>query len=953
MFCNSSGTSLRSRAHFSRLFMKKFLFVLFGFSSICFNHALAQPLAVTNIAGQFGVSGYTNGVGLNSDFVGYPESMAADSSGNLYVLDDYSVRKIATDGTVTTFAGQATHGGYFDAPNADALFNFIDGFGGIQSDIAVDAQGNVYVAETGNFDIRKISNGMVTTLAGNPEIPGHADGTNGTATFEMPQAITLDSKGNLYVADGDINGGNPSIRKITPAGVVTTIAGGGPMAGYNNGKGTNAQFFAASGLAVDKSGTIYVADGWGVRKISPFGLVTTWVGTPPTGPSGYEEEDGFGADAWFADNAYKIVLDGSGGAYVTDGDTIRYIANDGFASVSTVAGVAGTYATNSYDGVGSDASFGNAYGIAMDAAQNIYISDASEYTISKAIRPSLLPFSTNTLVSYDTGGTPVRSSNPWEFFAYYPELVVDIKVRVQSTTTTNLESSWTDLPGNPDMTPAADGTWTLHTSNVPLGTRYFRVVASAPGYFDSVSEPVGPETILNGFAPFGNFVPQTTSPYTTGKLWSFNVTQPSSVPGMSMVVQYSGDALFWTNLPNGQMINKGSTWTLTTTNVPVGKVYFQVAASAPTYENLSSVSAGPYTITPPLPPVIQNNLSGNISLDNLIPTNADWVTSPAANQIANLFVTNLNATLTSALTTLGKEVLTITNGQTITIPGLNIGPGSGLAMKGIITGDVATILTNTLSPGEINSLVQLATTGGSIEYDMNTFKIAAAGTTNSITLLQVAILAGDLLSPAQPQVVKKSSSPKPLDLSQPSFIGQMIINGNYSQYTGTLSLGIAGTNTVADGAQQYDQLVVNGTATLAGGTILFAFFNPNDQSDTNVFQPTEGDTFDIVVASNIVVDAIQIEGPVWGDGRSFSASIVLRDDGMQALRLTAIDVPPTLHVQNSGSTFSLVYPANFAGYILQSATSPASTNWTTFSTGTNVVGMILTNSSQFFRLVKP
>lgn len=138
--------------------------------------------------------------------------------------------------------------------------------------------------------------------------------------------------------------------------------------------------------------------------------------------------------------------------------------------------------------------------------------------------------------------------------------------------------------------------------------------------------------------------------------------------------------------------------------------------------------------------MIQNNLSGNISLDNLIPTNADWVTSPAANQIANLFVTNLNATLTSALTTLGKEVLTITNGQTITIPGLNIGPGSGLAMKGIITGDVATILTNTLSPGEINSLVQLATTGGSIEYDMNTFKIAAAGTTNSITLYKLRFL---------------------------------------------------------------------------------------------------------------------------------------------------------------------------------------------------------------------
>ncbi|HEY1662140.1 MAG TPA: hypothetical protein VGI03_06955 [Verrucomicrobiae bacterium] len=919
-----------------------------------FNTIFAQSLTVTNLAGQFGVSGAQNGVGVNAQLLGYPGNIAADASGNIYVLDGHRVRKISPDGTVTNFAGQV-YGGDFDAPNQDAMFNFITlENGGItdNSDIAVDKNGNIYIAETGNFDIRKISNGSVTTLAGSG-YPGHTDGTNLQAQFTEPHAIAVDDQGNVYVGDDDLYPAGPRIRKITPAGVVTTIAGSGEY-GYNNGKGTNAQFAVASGLAVDHNGNIFVADGWGVRKISPFGLVTTVAGSPET----WDEEDTFGIYATFAGYAYKIAVDDTGGIYVSDSDTIRYIANDGYADVSTVAGVWNDFATTSNEGVGPDARFGNAFGLAIDPARNVYISDAGEDTISKGVPPALAPF-TNTIVSYDTGGTPVRSSNPWQFYTSYSYLVAGLKLRVQSTTTTNIESSWTDLPGNPYMKINLEG-WFLNTTDVPLGTRYFRVVASAPGYFDSISPAVGPETILNGFAPMGKFLPQTTAPYTTGKLWTFNITEPTAAAGMSLVVQYSGDGLFWTNLPSGTMANHAGTWTLTTTNMPLGSYWLQVLATAPTYQNLSSASAGSYNVGPPLPPVIQNNLSGSVALDTLIPTNADWVASPALNQVASLFVTNVNATLTSALTMLGKEVLSITNGQTITIPGLNVGPGSGLLLKGVVTGDIANVLTNNLTSGEVSGLEQLATTGGSIRFDDGTFQVVSAGASNSISLLQVAIVAANLVSTSPSEAFSRplaihipaGGKIKPLDESPASFIGQMTINGNYNQFAGNLSIAIAGTNTLAGGAQEYDQLVVNGTATLAGGTIQFGFFNPDDESDqSNVFQPDEGDIFDIVVASNIVVGAVQIEGPVWGDGRSFSASVVTRDDGLQALRLTAIDVAPTLFTQLSGGKVSVLYPTNFTGYVLQAAASPTSTNWINISTGTNVVNQSLTNSAQFYRLI--
>jgi len=179
----------------------------------------------------------------------------------------------------------------------------------------------------------------------------------------------------------------------------------------------------------------------------------------------------------------------------------------------------------------------------------------------------------------------------------------------------------------------------------------------------------------------------------------------------------------------------------------------------------------------------------------------------------------------------------------------------------------------------------------------------------------------------------------------------MTINGNYYQFGGTLMIGIAGTNTLDEGAQQFDQLVVSGTAYLIGGGIAFELFDPDDQTNrADVFQPADGATFDVVVASNIVASAVHIRGPVWGDGLFFSGSVVTCDDGLQAVRLTATHIPAQIFLQNAGSELHLVYGTNYTGYTVES--SPNLSDWSTFSTGTNVVELNPTDANQFFRLSK-
>ncbi len=327
--------------------------------------------SVTTLAGLAFNSGSTDGTGSNARF-GDPDGIAIDSAGNLYVADsgaNNNIRKITPAGVVTTFAGLALTSGYLDAVGTAARF-----FG--PSGLAVDSAGNVYVVEYQNSTIRKITSaGAVSTLAGVPPTgsSGSANGTGDAARFYGPSGVAVDTNGNVFVADAN----NNLIRKITAAGFVSTIAGQ-TNSGSLDGVSINARFNFPSGVAVDTNGNVYVADSFNftIRKITPPGVVSTFAGS--AGVSG--TNNGTGSAARFY-RPYGIATDRAGNIYVADSDnyTIRKITPAGV--VTTLAGLAGN--TGSADGTGSAARFSGPRAVAVDANDNIFVADYSANTVRK------------------------------------------------------------------------------------------------------------------------------------------------------------------------------------------------------------------------------------------------------------------------------------------------------------------------------------------------------------------------------------------------------------------------------------------------------------------------------------------------------------------------------------------------------------------------------------------
>lgn len=278
-------------------------------------------------------------------------------------------------GAVTTLAGQA---GYPGSTNGNGNVARLNG----PSAVAIDPAGNLYLTETGNSTIRKITSaGVVTTLAGLAGNDGSDDGTGGAARFEAPQGLALDSATNIYVADTF----NNTIRRVTPAGSVTTRAGSPKLSGSADGVSTSARFNHPTGVAVDNATNVYVADSWNhtIRKMTPARFVTTIAGV--AGSSG--SADGIGNAARFI-RPSGITLDSAGNLYVADSynNTIRKLTPIGTNwVVSTLGGMPGFYGTT--DGTGSAARFGNPNGVAVDSAGNLYVADFYFNTIRKGYPP--------------------------------------------------------------------------------------------------------------------------------------------------------------------------------------------------------------------------------------------------------------------------------------------------------------------------------------------------------------------------------------------------------------------------------------------------------------------------------------------------------------------------------------------------------------------------------------
>ena len=317
------------------------------------------------LAGTANVSGSADGTGGAAQF-SEPDGVAVDGSGNVYVADQFNntIRKIVSGGVVTTLAGTAGVSGSKDGTGPAAQFNAPVG-------VAVDGGGNVYVADTRNCTVRKITaGGVVTTLAGTAGTPGSADGTGSAARFDSPLFVAVDGSGNVYVTDDN----NNTVRKITPGGLTTTLAGTAGVSGSKDGTGPAAQFSLPAGIAVDGGGNVYVADKYNgtIRKITPGGVTTTLAGAP--GKEGYS--DGAGPAAEFFEPS-GVAVDGSGNLFVTDNEIVRKVTAGGV--VTTIAGIMGY--PGSADGIGPAAQFEFPSGVAVDGSGNVYVVDFDANTV--------------------------------------------------------------------------------------------------------------------------------------------------------------------------------------------------------------------------------------------------------------------------------------------------------------------------------------------------------------------------------------------------------------------------------------------------------------------------------------------------------------------------------------------------------------------------------------------
>ncbi len=294
-----------------------------------------------------------------------PKGVAADGFGNLFVTDSSRIRKIVVaTGEVTTLAGSAYAGDGADGVGSAARFDYPEG-------VAIDTRGNLFVADTGNHAIRRIvvTTQSVTTIAGSAPAGGSTDGVGSAARFDYPGGVAADGAGNLYVSDM----GNDTIRKIVLATrSVTTLAGKAGYDGTEDGIGSAARFWAPAGMAVDGAGNLYVAERGNhtIRKIVlATGQVTTLAGRGES----YGSADGIGAAARFAEPS-AVSEDGAGNLYVADtyNNTIRKVVL-ATGQVTTLAGKAGS--SGNADGIGSAARFNSPYGVAADRAGNVYVAD--------------------------------------------------------------------------------------------------------------------------------------------------------------------------------------------------------------------------------------------------------------------------------------------------------------------------------------------------------------------------------------------------------------------------------------------------------------------------------------------------------------------------------------------------------------------------------------------------
>jgi sugar lactone lactonase YvrE len=372
------------------------LFLVGGVIRKVDTNGIITTVAGNTFAGQYYEAG--GGGQATNATIHQPMSVALDAAGNCFFADYDSglIHKVDTNGILSTLAGNGASGYSGDGGAAvNAVLNTPTG-------LAADAAGNVYIADTYNGRIRKIgTNGIISSVAGDgsPGFNGRGSpfGDGGPATNAAlwhPLNVAVDAAGNLYIADS----GNQLIRKVDTNGIITSIAGNGyaDMFGFgaytgDGGLATNASLSNPEGMVVDPAGNLFFADEKNnrVRKVDTNGIITTFAGSGPISTD-YLQKGGFSGDGGAATNALLrnpagLALDKTGSLLIADSGNacVRKVGPDGI--ITTVAGgfTAGDFPVNDFPV--KYASFGQPYGLAVDALGNLYIADRSTSVIQKVV----------------------------------------------------------------------------------------------------------------------------------------------------------------------------------------------------------------------------------------------------------------------------------------------------------------------------------------------------------------------------------------------------------------------------------------------------------------------------------------------------------------------------------------------------------------------------------------
>ncbi len=498
---------------------------MMAFLGITAGPAQATVSTLSIFAGT-GVSGTPTPGPATSSNLDYPQGIAVDSLGNVYIADarSHEVEKVTPTGTLSIFAGTGVAGTPTPGPATSSKLNYPQG-------IAVDSLGNVYISDINNYEVYKVtSSGTLSIFAGTGVSGTPTPGPATSSQLGGPTGLAVDSLGNVYIGDA----GNMEIDKVTPGGTLSIIAGTGGFGAPTPGPATSSELASPTGLAVDNSGNLYVADSGNnvIEKITSGGTLSIFAGTlgssgnPTPGP----------ATSTTLLLPYGVALDGTGNLYIASEDhLVEEVNTSGILSIFAGNGSLGP----AIPGPATSSTLGNPFGVAVSSSGTVYISDegnaqvygVTQSTPTPSAPPPPPPNSTSTLL---TGSTSSVASGASVTFT----AKVDSASGAASGTVTFLDGgtpiiSCTDMPLNPST-----GTTTCTTSFTSSGNESITAAFNGTSLYEASSSSAISLTVGSAVPPTTS--PPTTTPTSVPPTTSPPTTTPTSVPPTSCPVGESG-----------------------------------------------------------------------------------------------------------------------------------------------------------------------------------------------------------------------------------------------------------------------------------------------------------------------------------------------------------------------------------------------------------------------------